>query len=1208
MSEKEHEQNDTSQDNSEAEVELGQDVAEPDVIAEMQNQAPEVIDHPKELKENSDLMQPLALDENSLIVCGIGASAGGLEALRLLINHLPVDSPVAYVVAQHLSPQHRSMLVSLLGRETSMNVLEAHEAQKVYANHIYIIPPNSDVSIHNGVLHLREPISSIGPKPSVDYFFTSLAEDKGEKAVGIILSGTGTDGAHGIRAIKAQGGFVYAQDESTAKYNGMPRAAIDTGCVDAVLAPQQIGPALVNILKYPHTRNIITKPSKSMGSMERLFRILLERTNCDFSDYKINTLQRRIERRMVAQRIGVLEDYVQYLESSPKEATLLCKDILISVTSFFRDDQPFKVLGKYIEMILQTKKSGDPIRIWVPGCATGEEVYSLAILLSEILGNKIRHYNIQIFGTDIDTDATLRARKGIYPETSLADLDKDLVDKYFLRNGNSFQVVKSIKEIVVFARQDLVKDPPFSKLDLISCRNLLIYFENQLQKRIIPLFHYVLNNHGYLMLGKSESIGLYSDLFVPVDKRWKIYKRVGSFRQPPLEVNSRISASRNTSTPSFRSQVNQPSLEEVLLKTMNRYYAPSCVVVDEQLNMLHIFGDVRKFLSYSSGEVVRNILKSINSEFANELRAMMHKASKERIIAQGKPVKINDEDEIKVVRLVVHPIEQFEDTAVYAICFEEIPLEKTSIRSAEPGEIDDAKQQTINELEQDLISTREHLQTVIEELETANEELQSLNEELQASNEELQSSNEELETSNEELQSTNEELLTVNEELQIKSGELASAYSDLENIQRSIGFALVVIDRDLRVMRFTEPATEIFGLLNTDLGHVLTSVPCNIDLPNIRQALHNTIEHGQIYEEEIHANEKYYLWRIFPYYTESKEIVGAVVTFADRSSYREVEKQLRLETEHFKQAQEVANIATWAWDSDSDQFLVSEQITRLFHMEGPFHGSFPEFIQLMHPEDRETVRQHIMNSLKSQQDFRFEHRVVAPDDSEHWYYQTGKVICHEKTKSPRVIGVVVNQDSIHLLKQAQTEMKKEQQRAQDAEKDQETLKESIRVHEKIEKRLQEQLDYSHLLNNRLNLINQINSLIKTSNNLESLCQSTCKLMVQMGQYELVWITLNENAGAVRDPAAFFSNTSDIKYPYSRYVEDAMKHHPNASVLEYPIALRNLTLGALHVFHMQKDLAEKSEYELVCQVGDLLAMGINFVNNCMSCQHTFISLA
>jgi two-component system CheB/CheR fusion protein len=951
-------------------------------------------------------------EEDDLVVVGIGASAGGLEALRLLFPKLSLEANMTYVIAQHLDPTHRSMLVQLLARNTSMNVVEVKDGQEPKANTIYITPPDKDVTILHGVLHLSKPSTSIGPKPSIDYFFTSLAEDKAEKAVGIILSGTGSDGSHGIRAIKAGGGITIVQDEKTARYNGMPHAAIETGHVDLVLSPEKIGPELLSIIKYPHIKPLSARYEKAPDNkLQKIFNLLLERHGCDFSNYKPTTINRRIERRMAVHKLDRLEEYILYLEHSNHELDLLYKDILISVTGFFRDAEAFKALEMVISNIIEAKEGNDTIRIWVPGCATGEEAYTIAILFAERLRNSMSHFNFQIFGTDIDNDAIIRARRAVYSQASIVDVDKNIVDKYFVREDSTFQVVKSIREMVVFARQDLVKDPPFSHLDLISCRNVLIYFNSYLQRRIIPVFQYSLNPGGYLLLGKSESIGQFDDLFIPINKKWKIYKRRGHTRTPPITFSSLFPPNKKY-TPAYQkyyTKEKEISIRDLFNNVIAKNYGPSGIVINDRLEIIHIKGDVNPYFTLVPGDTDLNILTMARDEIRLELRTLIHKSSRENISVRSKRLKIIYNNEIKYVTLSIIPVSVKQEVEnLTAILFEEETPDKDAPIEDKVSTEKDADPRII-ELEQELTATKEHLQTTVEELETANEELQSMNEELQSANEELQSSNEELETSNEELQSTNEELTTVNEEFQVKSAELASAYSDLQNIQTRIGIALIVVDVALKITRFTPPAADIFDIRADNIGHVITTVGCHFDLTNLRKDLLEVIRKGKTIEQELTGDDKTYWMVIYPYYSEHKQIAGAIIIFFDKTNIKKAELVQKEKEEQFEMIQEVANVASWTWNIETDSFEYSKHFESLLGLQpGEFKGTYHDFISIIHPEDRKLAIQFFDKCKTKKKDCKIEHRIILPDKTIRWISETGCSIVDKKERIIKIIAIIVD--------------------------------------------------------------------------------------------------------------------------------------------------------------------------------------------------------
>jgi two-component system CheB/CheR fusion protein len=838
-------------------------------------------------------------EEGGLVVVGVGASAGGLEALRPFVANLPAQSNMAYVIVQHMAPQYRSMLVQLLSRETGLPIKEIEHGSPLEPNTVHICPPNKDVRLSRGHLMLKEPSAPHGPKPSVDVFFATLADDRGANAIGVILSGTGSDGSQGVRAIKAHGGLTVAQVPNTAKYDGMPSAAIETGCIDLRLAPHEIGPELASIVRFP--RSVMLNDvdaDHTDDTMGAIFQLVRERTDIDFSKYKPSTIRRRLERRLAANRIESLDAYLDFVRRNRNELNLLTKDILISVTSFFRDEKAFNEVDEVLGEIIGAKQTGDSLRLWIPGCATGEEAYSFAMLLADRLAGNPRGLKVQIFATDVDLDAMAHARRGIYSETTVEGLDRRFVKRHFEPIGQAFQVRKEIRDMVVFARQDLAKDPPFVRVDLISCRNLLIYFDAALQDQVLRTFHYALNPGAHLFLGKSESLGQNTELFRPVRApSSKIFRKrttqglshalppFGSLRARLPETSGRQPARRS-----------QDTVESLAIRTYINNAMPPSVVVDENLDILFLHGDLAAFVQIPQGKPDMNLGRMVVNDLRTEARALVHKSRNEGGLVQGTRRSLRPEGRPPLtVRLAVRPMGASVDhDALFLVSFEaaEPPVDTVATGGAEEGadvRAAEGREADIRavELEQELVATREHLQTVVEELETSNEELQALNEELQAANEELQSSNEELETSNEELQSTNEELTTVNEELQIRTTELADANSDLVNIQDNIGFAMVVVDSYYRITRFTPPAVRLFGLLPSDVGQVITTIPTHLGLKNLREQLATVISHDEGVEEVIETDDRVYRMRIMPHHSTDGETDGAILAFMDETESRE---------------------------------------------------------------------------------------------------------------------------------------------------------------------------------------------------------------------------------------------------------------------------------------------------------------------------------
>jgi two-component system CheB/CheR fusion protein len=817
--------------------------------------------------------------EGPLIAVGIAASAGGLEALRDLVGQLPAVSRLAYVVVQHLSPSHRSLLVDLLRRETALQVLEIAQGMTPAANTVYITPPGVNVELRAGALHLTEARRPGIPKPSADHFLASLASEYGDNAIAVVLSGTGTDGAKGVRAVKASGGFTFAQDPTTAKYDGMPRAAIETGCVDVVLPPAQVASELARLARLSSTAELMPPGPPAPPVYNRILGLVHKRTGTDFLNYKETTIRRRLVRRMLATNSGSLDEYELLLRENPAEIDRLYQDVLISVTSFFRDREAYEALAACIPELLAAKQPGDEIRVWVAGCATGEEAYSVALLLAEALGPQLSTYRVQVFATDIDESALAQARRGAYHVSGLADMEDRRLRGFFVPSGDAFQVSKALREMVIFARQDLTRDPPFLRVDLVTCRNVLIYLNSPTQKRILELFHYALRPGGYLFLGKSESPEQVR-LFAAVDARRRIYTRKDVPAVPRPPAASFHDPGRPAQRPAA-SRVRKDSLEDRVDAVARAAYLPPGVVVDREGEVRYVLGDVNPFLRLPPGRAGLNALGLIGTELQADLRALMVKAERSGQAERG--VRTTLREGGTRARLAVHPVpgDPPEDT-LFLVSFEQAPPE-----SAVPVE-----EGSRSELEQELAATREHLQTVIEELETSNEELQSLNEELQSSNEELQSTNEELETANEELQSTNEELTTVNEELQSKSSELAATNADLENVKDSLPYPLLVVDAKMRVSIANRAAAEVLGVTAQDVGEVVTTLELGVSVPDLLEILERVIRLDREEERQL-TGARDYVVRVRPYHDETGRARGAVIAFWDNTELRNAEADLK---------------------------------------------------------------------------------------------------------------------------------------------------------------------------------------------------------------------------------------------------------------------------------------------------------------------------
>lgn len=860
---------------------------------------------------------------------GIGSSAGGLEALSNLIAALPTDLGLAYVVIQHLSPTHRSMMVQLLGRETAMVVREIEDGVKPSPDTIYVTPPSRNVVLRDGRLVLQEAPREAMPRPSVNAFLSSLAAEKGEDAIGVILSGTGTDGAAGLREVKAAGGYAFAQEPTSAKYNGMPQAAIDTGCVDCILPPDGIAREIAQIARSHGTVTFAVAPPAAATTLKKLLMRVKQHTRIDFGGYKEGTLWRRIERRMASRHVTALDDYFALVEADPQELDHLSKDILISVTAFFRDPAAFASLNGALRGIIQSKQPGDEIRIWVAACATGEEAYTIAILLADLLGPNLPHFRIQIFATDIDLGALAVARRGTYTEGAVAELESGLVARHFTKLGNRYEVSRTLRDMVVVARQDIVQDPPFLRLDMVSCRNVLIYLQSELQAKVLSTFHYGLRPGGYLFLGKSEGIFQQESLFDAADKAVRLYRRrPGETRIVPSSF--RLPEMREAST----ARVTRSDAEQRLMSAAVARYVPASVLINAAFDIQHIHGDVTNFLAISAGKPTINLMQLIRREFRSDLQLLVHQVEHKLESVHGRPHSFKTTEGKQRVRLGVHPLERGVTSSFFLICFESVPEPLTDTSKARlPDGSDEARD--VKALEEELITTRERLQTVIEELETSNEEMQALNEEVQAANEELQSTNEELEAANEELQSTNEELTTVNEELQVRSGELAETLNDLEKIQNSVGFPVLVCNGELELTRFNSPAAAIFSLSVKSLGQKLPALHLPPGMRDFSTRVREAIETNKAIEESIFSNERHYLLHISPY---EKTLLpgtrGAIVSLMDHTERMAQERAIRESGERLLAIMNNSTSIITLKDLAGRYEFVNTQFEKMFNLKG----------------------------------------------------------------------------------------------------------------------------------------------------------------------------------------------------------------------------------------------------------------------------------
>jgi two-component system CheB/CheR fusion protein len=826
-------------------------------------------------------------------VVGIGASAGGLEAFRQMLEKLPVDTGMGFVFVQHLDPTHTSQLTELLSRATKLPVFEARNQMVVNPNHVYVIPPNKNLAIVGRVLKLTPRTQAQPHNMPVDGFLKSLAKECGRRAIGVILSGTATDGVEGIKAIRAEGGITFAQDEKSAKYDGMPRAAVATGCVDFVATPRTIAKELAQVSRHPyinhaHPGKTVVAEEDASDDWNHIFRLLRAVAGVDFTHYKPNTIRRRIQRRMAVHRLHKLEQYTRYLKNHTEEVETLYEDLLISVTGFFRDAGAFNMLKKKgLPKIINGLRNSDAIRIWVPGCSTGEEVYSLAILLLEYLGDRAGRIPIQIFATDISERALARARSGLFPGNIVADVSPPRLRRYFAKVTGGYQISKALRELCIFAKQNVAKDPPFSNLDLISCRNVLIYLSPLLQKRVMPIFHYALKPNGFLLLGGSETTSSFEQLFGPVDRKHRIYVKRATATRSAVDFSLGDHPDTETATPRKPAVVGsptvdiQPEADRILLGR----FAPASVLINEDMEILQFRGHTGLYLEPAPGSASLNLLKMAREGLFMELRTSIHKARRQGVSIRREGLRIKSNGGSREVTIEVVPIKSTGTRERhFLVLFEEGDSHASPALVAtrtRPVKSEKLEKITVR-LEQELTATKEHMQSVVEELEDANEELKAANEEIQSSNEELQSTNEELETAKEELQSTNEELTTVNEELQNRNSELGQINNDLINLLTSVNLPILMLGPDLRVRRITPAAEKVLHVLPTDIGRLVTDLRLPIDVPDLEQMIAESIDSLSVKSREVQSRDgHWYLLRIRPYRTTENKIDGAVIKLLD---------------------------------------------------------------------------------------------------------------------------------------------------------------------------------------------------------------------------------------------------------------------------------------------------------------------------------------
>jgi two-component system CheB/CheR fusion protein len=916
---------------------------------------------------------------------GIGASAGGLEAIESFFTNMPPDSGMAFIVVQHLSPDYKSLMVELLSKKTAMPVHRAEDAMEVLPNHVYLIPPKKNLTIFHGKLLLSDQDHSRGINLPIDLFLRSLADDQAERAVAIILSGTGSDGMRGVRAVKENGGMVMVQSEESAKFDGMPRSAISTGLADFVLPPDQMPKQLQAFIKHPYVTK--TERSESLLSNEdgliRIFALLRERCKVDFTYYKPSTVVRRIERRMSINQVEDIKDYVNYILGNPAELTTLYRELLIGVTSFFRDQEAFDHLATQVLPELFRNATSREIRFWVAACSTGEEAYSLAILARECMDQLGVSQDIKIFATDIDRDAIHYAAAGSYPESIAADLSPRILSKYFHKRDDNFQIARTIREMVVFAQHNLIKDPPFTNINLISCRNVLIYFQPVLQRKVFEFFNFSLAANGVLFLGSSETTGEMASYFEPLEHKLKIFRSKGRLKplsdtHLPNVTDTRFHEMKGQFAVARRAlrATDEERVMERFIEIIAPDYIPLALVVNEQLEVQHIFGDAASYFKLPSGKVVNDISKMAVKELAIPLATGIQKVFRQNQELRFSNIRLSHLEAGRLVDMRIKPMPgKKEQDRLVAIFLSEVKKGGDTLDSGHHVQTYDLSKEAedrMRDLEHELQFTRENLQAAIEELETSNEELQATNEELLASNEELQSTNEEL-------QSTNEELFTVNAEFQNKIIELTELHNDLDNLLSATQIGNLLLDENMEVRRFSKRISDIFKLLDSDIGRPITHITHHLQQCDPMALIREVQVTNRPIEQEVQTQDgRWHLMRIVPYTIGPKTFSGTVVSFIDITVMKQAQESVCEVQQLFADVVHASPALVWLADTTkgciwfNDPWLAFTGRT----MEQELGNGWAEGV---HPDDLDRCLTIYTGSFEQMKPFSMEYRLRRYD-------------------------------------------------------------------------------------------------------------------------------------------------------------------------------------------------------------------------------------
>lgn len=965
------------------------------------------MDNVEEIEGESVIQKP-----DRVFTVGIGASAGGLEALERFFANVPEDTGLAYVVVQHLSPDFKSLMNELLARHTNLPIHRVENNTVVEADSIYLIPPKKNMTLLKGRLCLTEQDGSGGLNLPIDFFFRSLAQECGKRGVAVVLSGTGSDGSRGIQNVHEAGGLIVAQDVDSAGFDGMPRNAVGTGIVDVVTSPEKMAAVIKKYaddpLGFRNEEAEIDNPILPGSELTVIFRTFRSRYGIDFTLYRSNTVHRRIERRMRLVGCEELTEYVKLLNADQEELDALYRDLLVEVTRFFRDPSAYEKIKNEVIPALVEKTDGprDEIRLWIAGCATGEEAYSLAMLVDDCSRKMQKRPNVKVFATDVHRDSLEIASAGIYSAESVTNVPDDLRDIYFQKYGGHYHITRELRQMVIFAPHDITKDPPFTRIDLISCRNVLIYLDALVQRRVISMFHFGMRVDGVMMLGPSESVGELSREFGVVDQHWRIFRKLRDVRLPdtksiPLTPALTSIVSERPAHPGMAGLKKSDFSESSVMEDLLDRYVPPSFLVNKYFELVHSFGNARRLLTQPKGRPTLELLKMVEGDLRVAVSAALHRSNRgqERVVLQGVRTEIDGEQ--KMLQIVVEPYKKRNQSQdLLLVCLEELKSFPVPEPGAEDFQADNQAAHRLVELERELEFTKESLQSTVEELESSNEEMQSTNEELVASNEELQSTNEEL-------HSVNEELYTVNAEHQRKIDELTQLTMDMDNLLRCTEIGTVFLDRDLRIRKFTPSIASAFHILEQDIGRPIDQFAYNFDDPDLLVHAHKVMESGESFEKELQStvDQKTYLKRISPYRTSGDRIDGVVITFDNITIIKHSEQVIERE-QRFRSLSETLDVVLWVRNAAGKINYLSPKFEAIWNLScDNIYRNSNLWLMAIHEQDRGRIAEHYDQLQRDGTPFNAAYRIALADGKIRWILDRGKALRDESGEVYRFVGV-----------------------------------------------------------------------------------------------------------------------------------------------------------------------------------------------------------